>query len=150
MDIGANRINRHIHANVCQAQAMACAWLRRSISRKGMTRRLVWCILMFGNLVHPLLGYNPYSGLSFTAEPYDEKDASGHFVQDFKREYYFNFHNVVESVPVYIMVYRSYRGYYYHHEYQVSGAQRVYSTPQVEVYGLQVPLSGGGRVGTAH
>ena len=59
------------------------------------------------------------------------------------REYRFNFFNVVESIPMYIVVYRSYRGYYCHHEYQVSGAQLVYSTPRVDVYSLQVPLSGG-------
>lgn len=138
MDIGANHINQHIHA-----QVIICGWLCRLFSPNGMKRRLTIFFFIFGILAHPLLGYNPYRALSFSAEAYDEKDASGHFVQDFKREYYFNFHNVVESVPVYIMVYRSYRGDYCHYEYQISGAQRVYSTRHVDVYGLQVPLSGG-------
>lgn len=144
MDIGVNLINQRIHADVCHAQVIACGWLCRLVSPGGVKRRLVICwFFIFGILAHPLLGYNPHRGPSFSAQPYDAKDEKGHFVQDFKREYYFNFHNVVESAPVYIMVYRSYRGYYCHHEYQVSGAQRVYSTPRVDVYGLQVPLSGG-------
>lgn len=117
--------------------------MSRVVLRNGMIRRLILCALVFGSLGYPLCGYTPYHGFSFSAEPFDKKDASGHFVQDFKRDYYFNFYNVVQSVPMYIMVWRSYRGKRSHHEYQVSGARKAYSTHHADFYGLQVPLSGG-------